>query len=66
MMCPVCKEKTTVTETRYLDSRRFRRRKCTACEYVFYTEEAECSGFSQKKLDAELMGERYRRGKREK
>ena len=63
MMCPVCNKKTVVTETRYLDSRRFRRRRCKDCNYVFYTEETECKGFMQKQLDAELMCKRYRRAK---
>ena len=63
MFCNVCGSKTTVTETRCWGSKRFRRRKCEHCNYIFYTCEEVCNDFEQKRIDAELMGERYRRKK---
>ena len=41
MTCPVCGEKTTVTESRDFGDHVIRRRKCLACSYVFCTEEVD-------------------------
>jgi transcriptional regulator NrdR family protein len=43
MICPKCKEKTKVIDISHNDSdnEEYRRRKCTACEHIFYTVEYE-------------------------
>jgi len=41
MTCPVCGEKTSVAETKNLGDHVIRRRRCTVCDYDFYTEEID-------------------------
>lgn len=41
MKCPVCGESSTCVGTRHDSDTTYRRKKCNACGYVFYTEEYE-------------------------
>lgn len=41
MTCPVCDGKTGVVDSKDLGDHVIRRRRCTACKYVFYTEEVD-------------------------
>lgn len=40
MLCPECKDKIAVLETRMLGADVYRRRYCTACDAYFITQEA--------------------------
>ena len=58
MTCPVCGEKTTVSETRNFGDHVVRRRKCLSCARIFFTEEAD-----SKIAEAEYL--RYHDNRRE-
>lgn len=38
--CPNCEGGTTKTESRHIDSKVYRKYKCTKCGYMFYTKES--------------------------
>lgn len=63
MKCPLCKEKTTVIESRAGNGKRYRCRRCKKCGYVFYTEEVRCTGRALLDVTAELMRINYQRKK---
>jgi len=41
MDCPNCGAKSLISDTRTIDRVTYRRRKCSKCKYLFYTEEIE-------------------------
>lgn len=41
MLCPECNNKTRVTDSRVVEDVVVRKRKCTNCKNIFYTEEIE-------------------------
>ena len=65
MLCPVCGNKTKVTESREVDYSIIRRRVCTVCKNTFCTEEAEIDYLdgSDKIASWHYKENRRRRGK---
>lgn len=41
MTCPICEERTKVVDTVHCPDRDYRKHKCPACGYTFFTEELE-------------------------
>ena len=58
MNCPVCDGKTTVIHCRRDHDGVYRRRKCTACEHIFFTSEVEDSADDYYRVSAEYRKER--------
>lgn len=47
MTCPICKQKSRVTNTAAVDGEVLRRRECKACGWVFFTRETEAKGWDR-------------------
>lgn len=58
MTCPVCKQKSRVTNTAAVDGEVLRRRECKACGHVFITKEAAASIEDQGRLNRLLNAKR--------
>lgn len=54
MTCPVCGEFTTVINSRADCEGVYRRRRCKACKYAFYTTERESDGAELKEITRQL------------
>lgn len=55
MNCPVCGEKSTVTDTAIDIDATYRRRKCKSCNYVFFTEEVDVANADIPKVRSRIL-----------
>lgn len=53
MLCPKCKSKTRVIDSRTSDTT-YRRRRCKNCNHTFTTKEIECDIFAIRKIWADI------------
>jgi transcriptional regulator NrdR family protein len=61
MNCPMCDGKTTVIHCRKDQEGVYRKRKCTECDYIFFTSECEDSADGYHRAEKEYMEKRKRR-----
>lgn len=66
MTCPVCEEKTKTIDTAMVYGSVIRKRTCSGCGYVFYTEELEVPEEDMPKFRSLLNAKRQGRLGREK
>lgn len=58
MTCPVCKQKSGVTNTAAVGDEVIRRRECKSCRWVFFTKEVVATDYEQSQLKRLLNAKR--------